>query len=164
MLSRDQRSLVPDEGDRDVPGSTGSNTVDFRGPDEPGVVREYPGPVDPGLRHDTSHVAPRVARIELPVGRLDPMSWLREQRPGSKSYWSGRGDGIEVAAVGAADLHEGSAVEAPQDLEETSGAATLFGGPASALLRGPALRRWEGDRSPGGRLSGPTGSCCRGSS
>lgn len=69
---------------------------------------------EPDLR-DTE---PRVARIELPVGRLDPMLWLREQKPGPKAYWSGRDDGIEVTAVGAADLHEGSVAEKPADLRK----------------------------------------------
>ena len=106
-----------------------------------------PDLVGPGLRYDAMRVAPRVARIELPVGWLDPMPWLREQRPGSKSYWSGRGDGIEVAAVGAADLHEGGAAEAPQDLRKRL---------APLLSSGdPRLRYYGGLRFDAGKETDP---------
>lgn len=60
----------------------------------------------------------RVARLELPVGRVEPIAWLREQDLGSKSYWSGRDDGIEVAAAGVADLHEGTTPEDPAELRK----------------------------------------------
>jgi menaquinone-specific isochorismate synthase len=57
----------------------------------------------------------RVMRVEAPVGssaRLaHPLRWLRAQRLTPKLYWSGREGGAAVAAVGAADSHEGEAWE-----------------------------------------------------
>ncbi len=109
MLSREQRSLVPDEDARalqETPDRVRWTLADL-------VSRALfrPGPEEPVLRDTESE--PRVARIELPVGRLDPMSWLQDQPLGPKSYWSGREDGVEVAAAGAADLHEGSGTGDP---------------------------------------------------
>lgn len=58
---------------------------------------------------------PWVVRREVPVGDVDPFSWLREQR-GPRLYWSGREDGVEVAAAGVADLQEGETGEGPDAL------------------------------------------------
>lgn len=52
------------------------------------------------------------------MGRVDPLFWLRGQPSGPKSYWSGRSGGVEVAALGAADLHEGYVSESPADLRK----------------------------------------------
>jgi menaquinone-specific isochorismate synthase len=113
VLSRDQRSLAPVEeagAFREAPDHVRWTLADL-------ASRALSG--DSGPEETTLNDAePRVARIELPVGRLDPMSWLREQWVGPKSYWSGREDGIEVAAAGVADLHEGNVAEDAADLRK----------------------------------------------
>ncbi|MGB3632724.1 MAG: isochorismate synthase [Rubrobacteraceae bacterium] len=112
-MSRDQRSLVPDEEAsrfRGTPDHVRWTLADLASR----ALSSEPGLKESGLRD----AEPRVARIELPVVQLDPMSWLRNQRLGSKSYWSGREDGMEVAAVGVADLHEGSIAEDAADLRK----------------------------------------------
>ncbi len=53
----------------------------------------------------------RVARIAVPVGRVNPFRWLADQRLLPKLYWSGREDGLVVAAVGAAVLLGGEVLE-----------------------------------------------------
>ncbi len=60
----------------------------------------------------------RVVHLLAPVGNVEPLRWLREQRLGSKFYWSGRGDGMEIAAVGVADLQESDAPETPATLHK----------------------------------------------
>ena len=45
----------------------------------------------------------QVVRLEVPVNWTDLFGWLREQQVWPKLYWSGRDDGREVAAFGAAD-------------------------------------------------------------
>lgn len=59
----------------------------------------------------------RAARVEVPVGRVDPFGWLREQ-DGPRFYWSNREGDQEAAAVGVADVHEGHAVGDPAALHE----------------------------------------------
>jgi menaquinone-specific isochorismate synthase len=56
-------------------------------------------------------LGPWVERLEVPVGDVDALRWLRAQEPGCRLYWSGREDGVEVAAVGVADVQEGEAPE-----------------------------------------------------
>lgn len=107
MLSRDQRSLIPHEDAgrlRETPDDVRWTLADLTSR----ALSKAPELEESGLQ---STGQPHVARIELPVGHLDPMSWLRNQRIRPKSYWSGRGDGIEVAAVGVSDLQEGSLAE-----------------------------------------------------
>ncbi len=53
--------------------------------------------------------AVRVVRLVVPVGPVDPFAWLAAQPLLPRVYWEGRDDGLEVAAVGAADLLEGAA-------------------------------------------------------
>ncbi len=60
----------------------------------------------------------RVVHLSVPVGNVEPLRWLREQRLDSKLYWSGRGDGMEIAAVGVADLQESDAPETPAALHK----------------------------------------------
>ena len=43
-------------------------------------------------------------RLAVPVGPVDMLRWLRGQSLFPKLYWSGREEGLGVAAVGAADL------------------------------------------------------------
>ena len=112
-MSRDQRSLVPDEVARTFEESPDHVRWTLADLASRALSRES-GLEKPGLRD----AEPRVARIELPVGHLDLMSWLRAQPSGPKSYWSGREDGMEVAAAGVADLHEGSVAEDPADLRK----------------------------------------------
>ena len=113
MLSRDQKNLALNEyavASRETSDQVRWTLADL-------ASRALSG--DLGLVESAfQDTEPRVARIELPLGTLDPMSWLREQRAGPKSYWSGREDGTEVAAVGVADLHEGSLAEDPIDLRK----------------------------------------------
>lgn len=113
MLSRDQRSLVPEESARAFEESPDRVRWTLADLASRALSGEH-GLEEPDL-HETGL---RVARIELAVGRLDPISWLRDQRPGPKSYWSGREDGMEVATAGVADLHEGSVAEDPADLRK----------------------------------------------
>lgn len=137
-MSRDQRSLIPDEDTgafRESPDHVRWTLADLA---SRALSREA-GPEEATLRE----IGPRVARIELPVGHLDPMSWLREQCVGPKSYWSGREDGIEVAAAGVADLHEGSVAEDAADLRKRL---------APLLSSGdPRLRYYGGIRFDAGR-------------
>jgi menaquinone-specific isochorismate synthase len=53
--------------------------------------------------------AERVVRLAVPVRRVQPLRWLREQPLLPRLYWSGRDGGSRVAAVGAADLQAGDA-------------------------------------------------------
>ena len=49
--------------------------------------------------------------VEVPVGGLNQFLWLREQPTFPKLYWSGREDGVCVAAVGVADAVGGDGFE-----------------------------------------------------
>jgi menaquinone-specific isochorismate synthase len=60
----------------------------------------------------------RVVRLEVSVGPVAPLRWLRDQSLPSKLYWSGREGGGGVAAVGAADLQEGDVSEDPDALRK----------------------------------------------
>ncbi|MDQ4128204.1 MAG: isochorismate synthase [Actinomycetota bacterium] len=53
----------------------------------------------------------RIVRLAVPVGPVNPFRWLREQTLVPRLYWSGREDGVGVAAVGAADVREGDTAE-----------------------------------------------------
>jgi menaquinone-specific isochorismate synthase len=64
----------------------------------------------------------RPLRIEVPVEPVEALRWLRSQSLTPRLYWSGREDGVEVAAAGAADLREGR-----------------FPGERLALLRDPSV-------------------------
>lgn len=86
-------------------------------------------------------------RLSVPVGDLDPLRWLRGQRPGGRLYWSGREDGTEVAAIGIADLQESAVAES----------SAKFYKRLSPLLDSgvPDLRYYGGARfDPGGDLGG----------
>jgi menaquinone-specific isochorismate synthase len=62
----------------------------------------------------------RVVSLAVPVGRVNPFRWLREQRTFPKTYWSGRGEeDEEVAAVGAADLREAGVLDGAESLAES---------------------------------------------
>ena len=107
MLSRDYRRPIPEAPDvlRGSLERVRWTLADLASR----ALSSPPGP------HETG---PRVARLELPVEPLDPLTWLGGQKPGPKSYWSGRGDGVEVAAFGVADLHQGSVSEGPAGLRK----------------------------------------------
>jgi menaquinone-specific isochorismate synthase len=62
--------------------------------------------------------AERVVRLAVPVGPVQPFRWLRDQSQFPKLYWSGREDGLWVAAVGAADLQESHASEGAEALRK----------------------------------------------
>jgi menaquinone-specific isochorismate synthase len=84
----------------------------------------------------------RVVRLAVPVGPVEPFRWLQCQSLFPRLYWSGREDGFEVAAVGAADLQ---ASEGPDELRKrlaphlTSGdpQARYYGGLRFDPLREP---------------------------
>lgn len=61
--------------------------------------------------------APRVERVEVPAGRVDPVRWLFVQEALPRMYWSGRDDGPEVAVAGSADLIYGG----PEDYGSLQG-------------------------------------------
>ncbi len=60
----------------------------------------------------------QIVRVAVPVAPVDPFAWLRAQQAGEKIYWSGRGDGAEVAAVGVADRHAAAAPDGLDALED----------------------------------------------
>lgn len=76
----------------------------------------------------------RILRVEVPAGDLDPLRWLGSQTMRSRSYWSGREDATDVAAIGVADVVEGETAEDAAKLHErlallSSGAdARYYGG------------------------------------
>lgn len=54
----------------------------------------------------------RILRVGVPAGDLDPLRWLGSQTMRPRSYWSGREDATDVAAIGVANVVEG---ETPAD-------------------------------------------------
>lgn len=65
----------------------------------------------------------RVARVS--VGMEDAsmegaslLSWMRGQSAFPKVFWAGRGDGLEVAAVGVADVRVGDDADGPDSLDK----------------------------------------------
>ena len=63
----------------------------------------------------------RIVRVEVRLGRRDPLAWLRVQKGLPKLFWSGRnrGEGLfEAAAVGVADVVEGDGVPDPAALRK----------------------------------------------
>jgi menaquinone-specific isochorismate synthase len=54
----------------------------------------------------------RVVRLAVPVGPVESFRWLRSQALFPKLYWSGREDGMTVAAAGTADLQESEGADA----------------------------------------------------
>ncbi|MDQ4105958.1 MAG: chorismate-binding protein, partial [Actinomycetota bacterium] len=90
---------------------------------------------------------PQAVRLEVPVGRVDLFGWLREQRVTPKLYWSGRDDRFEVAALGAADLYEGRAVEDPEDMRKRISPLLASGDPRLRYYGG---LRFDPERAVGG--------------
>lgn len=78
----------------------------------------------------------RVVRLSARVEESSPLLWMRGQKVGPKTYWSGREDGLEVAAVGAADVQVGEASEGAETLKKK----------LSPLLRGLDARYYGGLR------------------
>lgn len=60
----------------------------------------------------------RVVRLSVPLEGVSPLSWMREQNAFPKTFWSGREDALEVAAVGAADVVSGEDDEASETLDK----------------------------------------------
>lgn len=60
----------------------------------------------------------RVVRVSVEMEGVSPLLWMRGQSVFPKTFWSGRGDGLEVAAVGAADVRVGEASEGPGPLDK----------------------------------------------
>lgn len=70
----------------------------------------YPGL--PGLDDE------RVARVSVGLEEASPLLWMRSQRMFPKTYWSGREDGLEAAAVGVADVRVGEDGESSEALDK----------------------------------------------
>ena len=64
------------------------------------------------------YTAERVVRLAVPVGPVNPFLWLREQPLFPRLYWSGREDGVGVAAVGTADVQEADTPESADALRK----------------------------------------------
>lgn len=62
--------------------------------------------------------AEQVVTLAVPAGDVGVFDWLRAQQTGPNLYWSGRDDGVEVAAVGIADLQTSAVAEEPAVLWE----------------------------------------------
>jgi menaquinone-specific isochorismate synthase len=71
----------------------------------------------------------RVARIAVPVGRVNPFRWIEGRRLRPKLYWSGREDRLVVAAVGVADLQEGDVLEGADALRKRLSSLLASGDP-----------------------------------
>ena len=78
----------------------------------------------------------RVVRLAVPAGRVDPFSWLSEQRMFPRTYWSGREDGTGVAAVGAADVREARVSEGAGSLPKLLGSLPDPGGSGARYYGG----------------------------
>jgi menaquinone-specific isochorismate synthase len=86
----------------------------------------------------------RVVRLVVPVGPVEPFRWLRDQSLFPKLYWSGREDGLRVAAIGAADLQESATPEGADALRKRLVPLLASGGPQARYyggLRFDPLRR-----------------------
>ncbi len=89
----------------------------------------------------------RVVRLVVPVGPVDLFRWLRGQSFFPKLYWSGRAEGLGVAAIGVADLQESDVKEDTDALPKrlapllTSGDPQVryYGGLGFDPLREPGL-------------------------
>jgi menaquinone-specific isochorismate synthase len=89
----------------------------------------------------------RVERLAVPVEPVGSLRWLRDQSLFPKLYWSGREDGREVAAVGAADLQESDILESADALRKRL-APLLTSGDSQARYYGGL--RFDPTRVPDG--------------
>jgi menaquinone-specific isochorismate synthase len=80
--------------------------------------------------------AERVVRLAVSVGPVEPFRWLRGQTLFPKLYWSGRQDGLGVAAVGAADLQESDTPEGADALRKRLAPLLAFGDPQARYYGG----------------------------
>jgi menaquinone-specific isochorismate synthase len=74
-------------------------------------------------------LAERVVRLAVPVAPVEPFRWLRGQSLFPKLYWSGREDGLGVAAVGVADQQESGAPEGADALPKRLASLVVSGDP-----------------------------------
>lgn len=56
------------------------------------------------VRRAEGKAAPRLARVEVPVGELEPLPWLLAQHATARYFWSDRAGAFEMAGVGDADV------------------------------------------------------------
>ncbi len=136
-MSRDRRSLIPD-GDIGLAGETPERARWVLADLASRVLSKGSGLREAGLQ---------TVRLELPVAPLDPLAWLGEQAGGPKFYWSGREDDAEVAALGAADLHEGEAPEDPAALRKRLAPLLATGDPRVRYYGG---LRFDPEQDPSG--------------
>ena len=78
----------------------------------------------------------RVVRVEVAIGPVRPLRWLREQLQYPRLYWSGRGGAFGVAAVGAADSQEGETGEDALALRKRLAALLTSGDPIARYYGG----------------------------
>ena len=89
----------------------------------------------------------RVVRLSVPVGKANPFWWLREQPLYPRLYWSGREDGICVAAVGVADGLEGDGPEGVAALRKRLLSLPVSDGTGARYFGG---MRFDPSREPAG--------------
>jgi len=85
---------------------------------------------------DSDETEERLIRIEIPVPRIDPFTWLRAQKEMERMYWRGRHADDRVAMCGVARVLSGDARpdfeelarEVDQFLERPGAEPKLFGG------------------------------------
>ncbi|MGH3088318.1 MAG: isochorismate synthase [Rubrobacteraceae bacterium] len=76
------------------------------------MSRALSGVDEPGLEEK------RLVRLSIPVEYEPSLLWIRAQGTQPKVYWSGREDGLKVAAVGAADIRTGEPSDGPLALRK----------------------------------------------
>lgn len=79
------------------------------------------------LETDASTGEARILSLSVPAGNVSLLDWLRAQEVGPKLYWSGRDDGVEVAAVGVADESFSTGDRLPL-LDDAESDARYYGG------------------------------------
>ncbi len=81
--------------------------------------------------------ADRVQRLAVPVGDVDPLRWLQAQRDPIKGFWSARGEDVQRAALGEAEVLRGA---------EWQDTAELVATVARRLADAPDARYYGGFR------------------
>ena len=106
MLSRERTGFTPAAGARGTVPREGAARARW-------LLADKASRVLSGTGLDTVAAPPgeHVVRVEVPVSPSSSLRWLRAQGAFPRLYWSGRGSGSGVAAVGAADLLEGEPQE-----------------------------------------------------
>ncbi|MCK4858250.1 MAG: hypothetical protein KAT58_09800, partial [candidate division Zixibacteria bacterium] len=91
-----------------------------------------------------------VARLEIAIDDIPPLSWLAAQKNRVKTYWSNREGRFEIAGIGTADVVSGKG-QVDHDLLFTRLNRLLVGGNENLRYYG-GLRFSEKNESPHGTL------------